>query len=176
VIGGNFRLDAIQAAVVKAKLPHLDSWTAARQQNAARYDELFMASGLSGTAGAAVALPARTAGRHIFNQYVVRVSDRDGLIAHLKANGVGTEVYYPVPMHLQECFAYLNLPPGSFPESESAAAQTLALPIHPELSPEQARYVVERVAEYLLKSNQAAAASGAAAAGTTAVAGVHYRP
>jgi dTDP-4-amino-4,6-dideoxygalactose transaminase len=158
VIGGNFRLDAIQAAIVHAKLPHLDAWTGARQRNADRYDELFGASGLSGTADAAVVLPARTANRHIFNQYVVRVSDRDGLLAALKANGVGTEVYYPVPMHLQECFAYLNLPSGSFPESERAAAQTLALPIHPELSAEQARYVVERIAEYMSKIGSAAAA------------------
>jgi dTDP-4-amino-4,6-dideoxygalactose transaminase len=176
VVGGNFRLDAIQAAVVNAKLPHLDSWTRARQRNAARYDELFEASGLSGTAEAAVVAPARTANRHIFNQYVVRVSDRDGLIAHLKANGVGTEVYYPVPMHLQECFAYLNLPRGSFPESESAAAHTLALPIHPELSAGQASHVVERIAEYVLKSGRTAAAVSANGAATAAVRGVTYRP
>jgi dTDP-4-amino-4,6-dideoxygalactose transaminase len=175
VIGGNFRLDAIQAAVVNAKLPHLDAWTSARQRNAARYDQLFAAAGLAGGADAAVVLPARTANRHIFNQYVVRVADRDGLIAHLKANGVGTEVYYPVPMHLQECFAYLNLPRGSFPESESAAAQTLALPIHPELTAEQASYVVERIAEYMLNSDRAAVAVSADGAAAAAGRGVAYR-
>jgi dTDP-4-amino-4,6-dideoxygalactose transaminase len=139
VIGGNFRLDAIQAAIVNTKLAHLDSWTAARQRNAAQYDSLFKEAGLP------VQLPAVTANRHIFNQYVIRVSGRDQLQSYLQKNGVGTEVYYPVPMHLQECFAYLGCKRGDFPESEGAASETLALPIHPELTSEQARYVVDCV-------------------------------
>ncbi|HXP87584.1 MAG TPA: DegT/DnrJ/EryC1/StrS family aminotransferase [Bryobacteraceae bacterium] len=143
VIGGNFRLDAIQAAVVSAKLPHLDSWTAARQRNAQRYDQLFRES------GAPVEIPVVSASRHIFNQYVIRVQGRDELQAHLQKNGVGTEVYYPVPMHLQECFAYLGHTPGAFPESERAAQETLALPIHPELTEAQARYVVGCVEQFL---------------------------
>jgi dTDP-4-amino-4,6-dideoxygalactose transaminase len=151
VIGGNFRLDAIQAAVVLAKLPHLDSWTAARQRNAKAYDELFTAAGLASTAtmSAPVVLPARAANRHIYNQYVIRVQRRDELQADLKQRGIGTEVYYPVPMHLQDCFAYLGHAVGDFPESERAAQTTLALPVHPELTGEQARYVVDSIAESL---------------------------
>ena len=102
LVGGNFRLDAIQAAVVSAKLPHLDEWTAARQRNAKRYDELFAEACLP------IGLPTVVTDRHIFNQYVIRVSARDELQAYLQKKGVGTEVYYPVPMHLQECFAYLG--------------------------------------------------------------------
>jgi dTDP-4-amino-4,6-dideoxygalactose transaminase len=143
LVGGNFRLDAIQAAVVSAKLPHLDNWTAARQGNAARYDQLL------GEAGLPVGLPVVVTDRHIFNQYVIRVSRRDELQAHLKKNGIGTEVYYPVPMHLQECFAYLGHAPGSFPESERAADETLALPIYPGLSETQRKYVVDCVHDFL---------------------------
>ena len=143
VIGGNFRLDAIQAAVVSVKLPHLDSWTAARQRNAKQYDQLFKEAGLP------VGLPVVAADRHIFNQYVIRVTERDQLQAHLQKKGVGTEVYYPVPMHIQECFAYLGCKRGDFPHSEGAAQETLALPIHPELTAEQARYVVDCVREFL---------------------------
>ncbi len=151
VIGGNFRLDAIQAAVVSAKLPHLDDWTAARQRNANKYDQLFKEAGLTTAAQGAspVTPPAVVASRHIFNQYVIRVSRRDELQAALKAQGVGTEVYYPVPMHLQECFAYLGHSVGAFPESEKAAQQTLALPVHPELTEPQARYVVDCVRNFL---------------------------
>ena len=126
ILGGNFRLDALQAAVVSAKLPHLDDWTVARQRNAKRYDRLF------GETGSPVGLPVVHANRHIFNQYVIRTSNRDDLQSHLKKCGVGTEVYYPVPLHLQECFAYLGHKPGSFPESERAAKETLALPIQPQ--------------------------------------------
>jgi dTDP-4-amino-4,6-dideoxygalactose transaminase len=143
IIGGNFRLDAIQAAVVSAKLPHLDAWTAARQRNAARYDRLFGAEGLT------IGLPKVATDRHIFNQYVIRAPHRDQLQASLQKRGVGTEVYYPIPMHLQECFAYLGQKVGAFPESERAASETLALPIHPELTEEQARYVVGCVCEFL---------------------------
>lgn len=151
VVGGNFRLDAIHAAVVSAKLPHLDSWTGGRQRNAALYDELFAESGLSRAAGEPeqVGLPAVVANRHIFNQYVIRVSRRDELQAYLKEKGVGTEVYYPVPMHMQECFAYLDCPTGAFPESERAAKETLALPVQLELTEAQIRYVVACIREFM---------------------------
>jgi len=152
IIGGNFRLDAIQAAIVSAKLRHLDNWTAARQRNAARYDQLLSETGL------AIGLPAVVTDRHIFNQYVIRVLDRDGLQAHLRKNGVGTEVYYPVPMHMQECFAYLGQTLGSFPESERAAAETLALPIHPELTEPQAKFVVDCIREFFATRQAAARA------------------
>ena len=147
VIGGNFRLDAIQAAIVSAKLPYLDSWTAARQRNAARYDVLLREAGLT-TAQVAIRPPAVVANRHIFNQYVIATPHRDALQASLKEKGIGTEVYYPVPMHLQECFAYLGHQPGDFPESERAARETLALPIHPELSEAQARHVVDAIGAF----------------------------
>jgi len=147
IIGGNFRFDAVQAAVVTAKLPHLDRWTAGRQANAGRYRRLFEASGLvrDGLVGLPHELPDA---RHIFNQFVIRVPRRDELQAYLKEQGIGTEIYYPVPMHLQECFAYLGHRPGDFPESEKAARETLALPIYPELNDEQARYVVEKTREF----------------------------
>jgi dTDP-4-amino-4,6-dideoxygalactose transaminase len=150
VVGGNFRLDAIQAAIVSAKLPHLDAWTAARQRNAQRYDRLFTDAGLAtqGAASLPVSLPRVVTDRHIFNQYVIRTESRDALQAHLKRCGVGTEVYYPVPMHLQGCFSDLRVAADAFPESERASRQTLALPIHPELREEQARYVVECITEY----------------------------
>jgi dTDP-4-amino-4,6-dideoxygalactose transaminase len=147
IVGGNFRLDALQAAIVTAKLVYLDGWTTARQNNAARYDRLFAKAGL--VERGQIVLPRVTTNRHIFNQYVIRVSDRDALQSHLKQCNVGTEVYYPVPMHLQDCFAYLGHRAGEFPESERAAAETLALPVHPELTPEQAEYVVESVAAFV---------------------------
>lgn len=151
IIGGNFRLDEIQAAVVITKLRHLDDWTAARQQNAARYNRLFEASKVVRTTrqGPPVVLPKVTTDRHIFNQYVIRVPDRDELQQALKELGVGTEVYYPVPMHLQPCFAYLGICVGAFPESERAAKETLALPVYPELSNSQAEYVVQCIVDFL---------------------------
>ena len=161
MIGGNFRLDAIQAAVVSAKLPYLDQWTTARQRNAARYDRLFAGAGL------AIGLPKVATDRHIFNQYVIRVSHRDQLQADLKKRGVGTEVYYPIPMHLQECFAYLGHSAGAFPQSERAAQETFALPIHPELTEEQARYVVECVCDGVAKAGQSDAALAPALAGAS---------
>ena len=163
VIGGNFRLDALQAAVVTAKLRHLDAWTAGRQRNAKQYDELFLAAGLAGRQDAPVGLPTVTTERHIFNQYVIRVDRRDELQALLKSKGVGTEVYYPVPMHQQECFGYLGHKTGDFPESERAATHTLALPIHPELTKQQAEYVVECIAEWAGSSAGAARRAGTAA-------------
>jgi dTDP-4-amino-4,6-dideoxygalactose transaminase len=150
VVGGNFRLDALQAAIVSAKLPHLDNWTAGRQRNAKMYDRLFVEAGLADADGGAanVVLPKVAMNRHIFNQYVIRLSDRDQLQAYLKNHGVGTEVYYPVPMHVQECFAYLGHKAGDFQESESAANETLALPIYPELSEAQLRYVVDCIRDF----------------------------
>ena len=145
-IGGNFRLDALQAAVISAKLPHLDAWTAARQQNAARYDRLFAQAGLAGTR---VSLPRAVQSRHVFNQYVIRVPRRDELRAWLAKHDVGHEVYYPVPLHLQECFAHLGGKPGDCPESERAAAETLALPVYPELTAAQAEFVVVKIAEFV---------------------------
>jgi len=140
IVGGNFRFDTLQAAVVLAKLPHLDSWSAGRQANAARYDRLFAESGL--VEKKLVKLPPVKTTRHIFNQYVIRVARRDELLAFLKKNEIGCEVYYPVPLHLQECFAYLGHKAGDFPESEKAASETLAVPIYPELTDEQAETVV----------------------------------
>ena len=148
IVGGNFRLDALQAAIVLAKLPHLDSWTADRQRNACIYDDLFREVALP------VGLPLVVTSRHIFNQYVIRISRRDALQAFLKEKGVGTEVYYPIPMHLQDCFAYLACGAGSFPESERAAKETLALPVYPELRDEQAQYVVQCIAEFFAVQSQ----------------------
>ena len=150
VVGGNFRLDALQAAIVTAKLGHLNEWTAGRQRNARKYDQLFSEAG-PGTAGdksSQVGLPSVVTDRHIFNQYVIRVSRRDELQAALQQGGIGTEVYYPIPMHLQECFAFLGHGVGAYPQSERAAKETLALPIYPELSEAQLRCVVESVRDF----------------------------
>ena len=141
-IGGNFRIDELQAAVLNVKLKYLDAWTAGRQRNAARYVELFRGARLEGSVG----LPAATAGfRHIYNQFVIRVSERDRLRAHLAERGVGTEIYYPVPLHLQACFGYLGGRAGDCPEAERAANETLALPIFPELSADALEYVVDSI-------------------------------
>ncbi len=145
MVGGNFRLDALQAAVLLVKLGHLDSWTAGRQSNAEYYDQAFAEAGL----GAKVSTPKTLTGkRHIYNQYVVRVEDRDGLRAFLGDAGIGTEIYYPVPLHLQECFADLGHKQGDYPHSELAANSTLAIPVYPELSREQQDYVVGSIADY----------------------------
>jgi dTDP-4-amino-4,6-dideoxygalactose transaminase len=144
-IGGNFRLDALQAAVLRVKLPYLPEWTEARRANARRYDELFASAGLS-----AVVLPTETPGyRHIFNQYIVRVPDRDRVRSYMTDHGIGTEIYYPVPFHLQECFASLGYSQGDFPHSEAAANSTLALPIYGELTHEQQQAVVTTLGEAL---------------------------
>jgi dTDP-4-amino-4,6-dideoxygalactose transaminase len=145
LIGGNFRLDELQAAVLNVKLPHLDAWSAGRQRNAAYYDAAFAGERLGDAVRTPLALPG---GRHIYNQYVIRVRDRDGLRRHLTARGVGTEIYYPVPLHLQQCFAYLGGKAGDFPHTERAAAESLALPIYPELTNTQLQTVVAAVAAY----------------------------
>ena len=145
LIGGNFRIDELQAAVLRVKFKYLDGWTQARQRNAAYYDEAFARAGL----GARVVTPrAAPGGRHIFNQYVVRVQRRDALKAFLAERGIGTEIYYPLPLHMQQCFAYLGYRSGDFPHSERAAAETLALPVYPELSQEQLAAVVACTAEF----------------------------
>lgn len=140
IVGGNFRLDALQAAVLRVKLPHLPAWIAARQRNAARYRKLFAEAGLAGVVRLPVEGPDRS---HIYNQFVVRAPERDRLRAHLHAREIGTEIYYPVPFHVQACLAAFGYATGDFPIAETAASDTLALPIYGELSEEQQARVVE---------------------------------
>ncbi len=143
--GGNFRLDAFQAAVVSVKLKYLDKWTKGRQENANKYRELFANAGIDDV----IKLPVEKEDRHIYNQFVICVKDkRDDLRLFLNDVGVGTEIYYPIPMHLQECFLALNHKTGDFPVAEYAALHTLALPIYPELSDDQLAYVVEKIAAF----------------------------
>ncbi len=146
LVGGNFRLDALQAAVLRAKLPHLEAWNRARRENAARYRELFAAARLPDD----LRLPD-DAPDHIYNQFVIRAPRRDALRGHLSAAGIGTVIYYPRPLHLQECFADLGYGPGDFPEAERAAGEVLALPVYPSISAEQQAYVVGCVAEFYAK-------------------------
>jgi dTDP-4-amino-4,6-dideoxygalactose transaminase len=146
IVGGNFRLDALQAAVLRVKLRHLDGWSDGRRANAARYRKLFAEAGLAG-ADLPVVLPADEPG-HIYNQFVIRADRRDALQAHLRACGVATEIYYPVPLHRQQCFAYLGHEDGSLPVSEAAARETLALPIYPELTEAQLAHVVACIAGF----------------------------
>ena len=162
IIGGNFRIDAIQAAVINVKLPHLNGWTAGRQKNAELYTKLFVEAGLSSGEGEIefseqekVLLPKAVykdnniSRYHIYNQYVIRVENRDDLRKYLTEKEIGTEIYYPVPFHLQECFAYLGHKKGDFPVSEFCADSSIALPIYPELSEEQIEYVVSIIKEFL---------------------------
>ena len=145
LIGGNFRLDELQAAVLRIKLKHLDAWTRGRQENACYYFDAFERARLKST----VTLPAALPGvRHIYNQFVIRAPDRDGLKAYLASAGVGSEIYYPLPLHLQACFAYLGDGEGAFPEAERAARETLALPIFAELTREQLDHVVGTMASF----------------------------
>jgi dTDP-4-amino-4,6-dideoxygalactose transaminase len=145
VIGGNFRLDALQAAVLIVKLKHLDSWTAGRQKNAATYNRAFADAGLVGK----ISTPKLVTGfRHVYNQYVLRVSRRDELRDFLQREGIGTEIYYPVPLHVQKCFAYLGYGEGDCAESVRAARETLAIPIYPELTDEQMHHVVATIARF----------------------------
>lgn len=154
IVGGNFRLDALQAAVLRAKLPHLDGWTTRRQKNAATYRRLFAAAGVDLAAcrpsGAhPMTLPREsTHARHIYNQFCVRSLRRDGLRSFLNDRGIGSEVYYPQPMHLQACFSSWGHRKGDFPEAEAAADESLALPIYPELTEEMLKTVVEAVLEF----------------------------
>jgi dTDP-4-amino-4,6-dideoxygalactose transaminase len=144
-IGGNFRLDEIQAAVLLVKLRYLDAWNRGRQNNAAHYDAQFAHPALRQN----VEAPRRGAGhRHIYNQYVVRVQRRDELRRYLAANGVGTEVYYPIPLHMQKCFADLGYTAKDCPEAARAAAETLAIPIYPELTVDQLNYVIETMGAF----------------------------
>ena len=148
IIGGNFRLDAFQAAVVSIKLKYLDQWTKARQENAENYRMLFKHADLEDV----VELPFEKEGRHIYNQFVIRVKKkRDDLRGFLNDAEIGTEVYYPVPMHLQDCFSDLGYKKGDFPEAEYAALHTLALPIYPELSDDQMAYVVDKIKAFYLR-------------------------
>ncbi|HVZ39064.1 MAG TPA: DegT/DnrJ/EryC1/StrS family aminotransferase [Candidatus Kapabacteria bacterium] len=161
VVGGNFRLDEIQAAVLNVKLPYLDGWSAARRANAARYNAHFKELGLNdgtpssepGVHGVVLAPVERYAEsgvehHHIFNQYVIRAERRDELRGWLTSRSIGNEVYYPVPFHLQECFADLGYRPGDFPVAEKAAAEVLALPVYPELTVGQIEYVASSIAEF----------------------------
>ena len=149
-IGGNFRLDAIQAAVLNVKLPHLDTWSAGRRERAAFYRHEFARHGLNHVIGLPVEPFAGTGltNHHIYNQFVIRVPKRDALRQHLQQAGVATEIYYPLPLHMQECFQSIGYKEGDFPESERAAKETLALPIFPELTEDQQRYVVTKIAEF----------------------------
>jgi len=155
LLGWNSRLDELQAAVLRVKLRHLDDWTRARQTCADRYDGLFLDAGLADRGKTypdekhPVVIPHRAAGRlHAFHQYTIRSRERDALRRFLEQEGVGTEVYYPIPLHLQRCFQNWGGCPGDFPEAERAAAEVLSLPLYPELTPEQQQYVVATVAAF----------------------------
>lgn len=167
IIGGNFRLDAIQAAVIRIKLPHLDSWSNKRRMNAELYSRLFIDAGLAEKTGEInlndknkVLLPKavyKNSGLrnyHIYNQYIIRVKKRDELRKFLADSQIGTEIYYPVPFHLQECFSSLGYQKNDFPEAEKAADSSLALPIFPELTEEQIKFVVEKISEFFRKTDE----------------------
>jgi dTDP-4-amino-4,6-dideoxygalactose transaminase len=146
LVGANFRMDALQAAILRVKAPHLDEWTEGRRANAARYRTLFRHAGLLD----GVTLPPDPADRrHIYNQFVIRAANRDGLKAHLDERGIGTEIYYPVPFHLQPCFADLGHRRGDFPKAERAASESLALPIYSELTSAQQETVVGAIGEFV---------------------------
>jgi len=164
IIGGNFRLDAIQAAVLNVKLPHLETWSQKRRENADLYTNLFIKAGLASgegmsafTSGNLVLLPKPVykdieqnslKNYHIYNQYVIRIDKRDELRKYLTEKDIGTEIYYPVPFHLQECYKDLKYIKGDFPVSEMCADKSLALPIYPELEEEQIEYVVEMIRRF----------------------------
>ena len=147
LVGINSRLDSIQAAILRVKLKYLETWTEQRIENGKKYRQLFEQSGLleRGKITLPVELEER---RHIYNQFVLRVSDRDGLRDNLKKRGIGSEIYYPQPLHLQPCFQYLGYKPGDFPESERAAKETIAIPIYPELTDSDIEYVVDCINDF----------------------------
>jgi dTDP-4-amino-4,6-dideoxygalactose transaminase len=146
-VGINSRLDSLQAAILRVKLRHLDRWSDARRVNAQRYRELFSAAG--STSDRTVGLPFEpTTGRHVYNQFVIRLRDRDALRAYLQDRGIGTEVYYPVPLHLQNCFKDLGYSQGDFPEAERAAREVLSIPVYPELGDAAQKYVVDNIASF----------------------------
>ncbi len=153
LVGANFRMDALQAAVLRVKAPHLAGWTDGRRANAARYRTLFGAAGVDTVVSLPVEPPDR---RHIFNQFVIRTPERDALKRHLDQRGIGNEIYYPVPFHLQPCFAHLRHRRGDFPHAERAAAESLAIPVYGELTPDQQAFVVSAVAEFAHKTVEAA--------------------
>ena len=147
MIGGNFRLDALQAAVLDVKLKYLDEWTAGRQKNADYYDSGVIKRGLQNK----IKFPKRVDGfRHIFNQYIIQVEKRDQLLEHLKKNNIGCEVYYPVTFNNQECFKYLGYGAGDFPIAEKAASETLAIPIYPELTEDQKDYILDKIQSFYI--------------------------
>lgn len=150
-VGGNFRLDALQAVVIHAKLPHLAAWNAARRRNAAIYREAFQTMGLGEFITPPVPPLPDFENSHIYHQYVIRARNRDPLMTHLQAAGIGCAIYYPVPLHLQECFASLGYKPGDFPVSEAACRDSLALPIFPELRREEIEAVANAIAEFYRK-------------------------
>jgi dTDP-4-amino-4,6-dideoxygalactose transaminase len=145
-------MDAIQAAVLRVKMRHLPGWNCARRERAAIYDRLLSAAGLTNTGASSqppvVPLKTRPEAHHIFHQYVIRARERDKLRQFLKERGMGSEIYYPVPLHLQNCFAYLGYAQGDLPESERAAGEVLALPMFAELEEDEQRQVVETIAEF----------------------------
>ena len=156
LVGANFRMDAIQAAVLRVKAPHLNGWTEGRRANAARYLSLFRAAGLDVLEGA-ITLPSEPPDRrHIFNQFVIRTPARDALKRHLDDKGIGNEIYYPVPFHLQPCFAYLGYRRGEFPHAERAALDSLAIPVYGELTADQQQHVVSTIGAFVHRNVGAA--------------------
>ena len=145
LVGGNFRLDALQAAVLSVKLAHLEGWHEARARHAELYAEWFTEKGI---AGDSITLPAVTQPRHVFNQYTIRAQRRDVLKDFLDKRGIGSAIYYPVPLHLQDCFSYLRYRDGDLPEAEKAAKEVLSIPVYPELTEEMQEAVVEAIAEF----------------------------
>ena len=168
-VGGNFRLDALQAALLRVKLPHVHAMNEKRRQVAARYGELFIAAGLAGAeddGNLPIALPELDGDAHVFHQYVIRVLPegvRDRLRSELDARGIETQIYYPVPLHLQPCFTSLGYRPGDLPTTERLAGQVLALPMHPDLTAAQQERVVGEIARCLARGGRAAVAPGSAA-------------
>ena len=160
VVGGNFRMDALQAAVLRVKFDHLESWTDARRQHAATYNQLFADRGISISSAdlaekPGVVTPAETGyGRHIYHLYMIRVKHRDELMSFLKDRQIGCEIYYPIPLHLQDCFANMGHQAGDYPHSERAANESLSLPIYPELSDAMIARVVDTIAEFFNSHGQ----------------------